>query len=110
MNEQVENLIEQQEHISTTEEIHSVFKELTDKEYTEVLKREDEKGVYRLDVTIPGNLEGEITEYSYMRSGKYPEGSCMTTEIYVNYYENDIPVGGTSAARLIDGKWKVFNS
>ena len=97
-----------QEHIPTPEEVDSVFKELIKKEYTEVRKREDEKGLYLLEVTTPGESEDEVVEYAYMRKGRYPEGESSTNEIHVTYYQNDIPISGTSVARCIDGQWKIL--
>ncbi len=97
-----------QEHIPTPEELNAMFKELIKKEYTEVRKREDEKGLYLLEVTIPGESEGEIIEYAYMRKGRYPEGESSENEIHVTYYKNDIPISGTSAARCVDGQWKIL--
>lgn len=96
------------EHIPTLKEIHSVFRELIGKEYKEVRKREDERGLYLLEVEIPGGSEGEMIEYAYMRKGRYPEGGITMTEIHVTYYENGRPISGTSAARYIDGKWVIL--
>ncbi|MCX6793259.1 MAG: hypothetical protein NTY12_04515 [Candidatus Falkowbacteria bacterium] len=97
-----------QEHVPTPEEVNSVFKELIKKEYTEIRKLEDEKGLYILEVTVPGELEGELLEYAYMRKGRHPEGESSTDEIHVTYYKNNIPYGGTSAARCIEGQWKIL--
>ena len=100
-----ENKVEQ---IPTLEEVYLVFKELTDKECKEIRKREDEKGVYLLEVTTPGDLEGEVVEYAYMRKGQYQEGESSATEIHVTHYDGDMPVSGTSAARFINGEWKIL--
>ena len=97
------------EHIPTPEELFSVFQELTEKEYTEIRRREDEKGIYLLEITVPGELEGEVIEYAYIRKGKYKE--CETSaigEINVTYYKDNFPISGTSAARYIDGAWKIL--
>lgn len=96
------------EQIPTPEEINSVFTELIHKEFTETRKCQDEKGLYLLEVTIPGESEGEIIEYAYMRKGRYPEGQSSENEIHVTYYKNGFPVSGTSAARLINGKWEIL--
>jgi len=98
----------QSEYIPTPEEVHSILKELIGKEYKEVRKLEDEQGLYILEVVIPGEKEGEETGYEYMRKGRYKEGQSSTIEIHVVYYENSIPVGGTSAARYVDGKWIIL--
>lgn len=96
------------EHIPTSEEIHSVFQELIGKKYKEVRKLEDEQGLYLLEIVIPGEKEDEETRYEYMRKGRYKEGASLSTEIHVVYYENGNAVGGTSAARYIDGKWVIL--
>jgi hypothetical protein len=96
------------EHIPTPEEVYSIFKELTNKECKEIRKIEDEKGIYLLEVIIPGDLENEVVEYAYMRKGRYKEGESATTEIHVTYYDGDMPVSGTSAARCIDGNWVIL--
>jgi hypothetical protein len=96
------------EYIPTSEEIHSIFRELIGIEYKEVRKLEDEQGLYLLEVVIPGEKEGEETRYEYMRKGHYKEGASLSTEIHVAYYENSVPVGGTSAARYFDGKWIIL--
>src|SRR6185503_12433279 len=89
------------EHIPTPEEVHSVFRELIRKEYSEKRKLEDEKGLYILEVEAPGDSEGEVNEYAYMRKGRHPEGEISVTEIHVTFYENGAPVSGTSAARFV---------
>lgn len=96
------------EPIPTLEELHAILKEVIGKEYTEVRKREDEKGVYFLEVTIPGEAAGEVTEYQYSRKGLYKECQSLATEIHATYYKDDFPVSGTSVARWIDGKWKIL--
>lgn len=89
------------------EEVHSVFKEAIGKEYKEVRKLEDEQGLYLLEVVVPGEVEGEVAEYNYMRKGRYPEGQTSATEIHVTYYVNGTPISGTSIARYVDGKWEI---
>lgn len=96
------------EKIPTLEEIVLVFKELTDKEYKELRRCEDELGLYLLEITVPGDLDGETIEYAYMREGRYKEGQSSSTEIHVTYYDDGMPIGGTSAARIVDGAWKIL--
>ena len=109
MKESEANFFEKkQEHIPTFEELNLVFKELTEKEYKEVRKCEDEKGVYLLEITVPGDLEGEIIEYTYMRRGRYQEGESSATEIFVTYYKDEIPISGTSAARYSEENWRIL--
>lgn len=96
------------DHIPALDEVCSVFKELIGKEYKEVRKLEDEQGLYILEVVVPGEKEGEETGYEYMRKGQYREGASLSTEIHIVYYENGNAVGGTSAARYVDGKWIIL--
>jgi len=108
MNKEKEPIIET-EHIPTAEEVHAVFRGLIKGEYKEVRKREDEQGLYLLDVVVPGETEDEKTEYGYIREGQHKEQQMiMATEIYVVYYKNDIPIHGTSAARIVNGKWVIL--
>lgn len=96
------------EHIPTPEEVSSIFKELTEKEYTEVRKLEDEQGLYLYEVKIQGDSTDEETEYAYMRKGQYKEGSSTATEIHITYFKDGTPVSGTSVARYVDGKWIIL--
>jgi len=85
------------EHILTVEEVFSMLhglEELKGKQYEETFRREDEKGLYMLEVVILGEKGGKAIELQYMRKGKYPEGQTLTTGIHVVYYENNIPIGG----------------
>lgn len=89
------------EHIPTLEEVRLMLqglKELKDKQYEETFRREDEKGLYLLEVVILGEKGGEAIELRYMRKGEYPEGQTLTTGIHIVYYENNIPISGTSVA------------
>jgi len=96
------------ECIPTLEEVRSVLQELIgDKQYKETRRCEDEKGLYLLEAVVPGE-KGEWAEYIYMREGCYTEGQTLSTTIHIAYYENEIPVGGTSLAKYIDGKWKIL--
>ena len=93
------------ERAPALEEVLSILRRITTKEYKEVRKRIDEKGLYLLDVTVPGASANEITEYSYMRKGQYKEGKSATTGIQVYYYKDGQPMGGTTVADFIDGEW-----
>ena len=96
------------ELVPTPEQVQAVFTEIAKKECAETRRCEDEQGLYLLEATVPGENEGEVTEYAYMRKGHFPEGQISATEIHVTYYENGTPVGGTSAARYVDGKWIIL--
>ncbi len=93
------------EHIPIPEEIHEVFQRLIGegREYKVTKLINDEKGLYELEIEIPGEQTGEITEYGYRR---FP--APLAPEIHVAYYEHGDWVGGTSAARYVDGVWKIL--
>ncbi len=95
------------EPIPTPEEVRSIFERLFgEKEYKELRKLEDEKGLYLWEVRISG--EGGDMEYSYMRKGKYKEGSALDTVINIVLLDNEgQPVGGHSVAKCIDGEWNL---
>ncbi|MFZ4648736.1 MAG: hypothetical protein ACOYMB_03855 [Patescibacteria group bacterium] len=104
------NLFEKKpEHIPSLEDVQSVFNELTNKEYKEIRRREDAEGLYFLEINVQGESEEEVIEYSYMRKGSYPECKSLATEIFVTYYDGGMPISGTSAARCVDGVWKVIS-
>ncbi|MFA6272688.1 MAG: hypothetical protein WC693_06400 [Patescibacteria group bacterium] len=97
------------ERIPTLEEIFSVIKSLTEKETTEVRRLEDEDGVYLLEVTVPGDTENDIEEYSYMRKGRRAIGGGTTmTEIHWTHYIDGFPVEGKEAARFINDEWVLL--
>ena len=101
----------EQEHTPTLEEVRLALhglKELKGKQCEETRRREDDKGLYLLEVVILGEKNGEATELQYMKKGEHPEGQTLTTGIYVVYYENNIPISGTSVAKYVDGKWEIL--
>jgi len=101
----------QSENNPTREEVLAVFEQVIKGEYKEVQTREDENGLYLLEVEVPGEKENEMTEYAYRRAGLYEEHKTVATAapvIQVTYYKNGIPVAGTSVANYVDGKWKII--
>ena len=96
------------DHTPTPEEVHAVFREMVGGEYSQGRILGDDRGLYLLEITIPGDGPGETTEYAYMRQGHYKEGGITVTEIHVTYYKDGQAIGGTSAARLIEGEWKIL--
>ena len=110
MNEGVPNSFESEaERIPTSEEVYSALGELTEKECTETRRLEDEKGVYLLEVTVPGDAEGEVIEYSYMRKGVHSKNlQSLESSIHVTYYKDGMPISGTSAARFVEGSWEIL--
>lgn len=108
MQEQMPN-IENRESIPTPEEVESVFRELIGegKEYSETKRLEDDKGLYCLEVEVRGE-GGAVTEYGYMRKGRFGRNQSSATEITVTYYENGLPISGTNVAEYVDGNWKIL--
>ena len=98
---------ERSEHIPTPEEILGILKAVIRGEFTEVGRYEDEKGVYRLDVHVPGEAEGEIDEYIYTRSGRYPQSQSAETDISVVHYQDGVALTGTAVAKFVDGNWQI---
>jgi len=108
MNEGLPNIIEEgPEHIPTQEEVREIFDQLIgEKEYKEVRKLEDEKGLYLWDIVISG--EDGSAEYSYMRKGQHPEGKAKINAVHVAFYDKEgMPESGRSVARYIDGEWEL---
>ena len=68
----------------------------------------DEKGLCLWEITVPGKKAGETIEYAYRRKGNFKEFQTSGTEITVMYLEDDIPTGGTTAARFLNGEWKII--
>lgn len=66
----------------------------------------DSEGVYLLEARVAGEKPGEVTEYRYHRQGE--AGKSTQTVLYVTYYEDDIPVGGTTVANYNEktGAWE----
>ena len=102
---------EKPEHIPTSEEVLSLFKELVgENEYEVVRKLEDERGLYLWEIKV-AQEDGSI-EYSYIRKGNYKErglagGSALETAIHITYFDNDgVPISGHSVYKLIDDNWK----
>ncbi len=63
------------EHIPTPEEVVAVFEKVTGgRPYTELKRKEDEKGLYIWEIKLsePDN-EGTTTEYWYKRDGTYAQ-------------------------------------
>ena len=110
MSEQFLNPIEEHnEHVPSSEEVQGVLEQLVSGEaYTETRRREDEKGLYLLDVLIQ-NADGSTTEYSYIREGRYLEGGSKDTVINVAFYDADgMPVSGSPVAKYINRNWHLI--
>jgi len=109
MHEQMPSL-ENQETIPTPEEVESVFHELIggEKAWSETKRLEDDKGLYCLEVEVQGE-DGAVTEYGYMRKGRFGRNQSSATEITITYYQGGMPISGTTVATLIDGTWKILS-
>ena len=96
------------ERVPTYEEIHSALKKLIRGKYKEVRGLEDEQGNCMLEVIIPGEKEGERTQYEYNRKGKYEGFRAAETEIHIVYYKDGVPIGGELVAKFVNGKWELI--
>lgn len=107
MPEREPNQFEQEpERIPTAEEVQEALREFIGKDFEVKRTLEDEQGLYILEVETPGDAEGEVIEYAYMRKGSYPEGAITATEIHVTYYVDGEAISGTSFAKFVDNKWE----
>lgn len=61
--------------------------------------------------TVEFNLaDGEVATLIYMRKGRHEVmkgSSSLKTNIYVTYFDEGRPVGGTNVAEYIEGQWKI---
>ena len=92
------------DRLPSPEAIQSGFKQLAEKEYTETNKKVDESGIYLWEVTIPGDHDGEIIEYTYNRVDKTNFG-----EISFTVYEDGVPISGELISRYTNGVWETIN-
>lgn len=78
-----------------------------EKPYTEVIRNEDEEGLYRLVIEVIGD-DGDPVRYDFIRAGQFPEGNPSETAIDIVYLDNEgNEVGGKKAASFVDGDWKM---
>mgnify|MGYP001618478979 FL=1 len=71
-------------------------------------RREDERGLYLLDLVVSEPGTGDQTEYRYTRKGQYPEGCSPETEVWLTYYKDGVAVNGEVGARLEGEQWKML--
>ena len=95
------------EAIPTLEEVKSVLEQLIgNREYKEVLKLEDESGLYLLRVVL--KEDDGSTEYEYMRKGIIKEGQASNIAVHITFFdESGIPIGGHLVARLLGKDWEL---
>ncbi|MBP9712042.1 MAG: hypothetical protein KBD55_03390 [Candidatus Pacebacteria bacterium] len=73
--------------------------------YTEVIRREDEEGPYRLVIEVIGD-DGDLVRYDFIRAGQFAEGNSSETAIDVIYLNSEgDEVGGSCAAKYVNGAW-----
>jgi hypothetical protein len=73
--------------------------------YTEVIRREDEEGPYRLVIEVIGD-DGDPVRYDFIRAGQFAEGNSSETAIDIIYLNSDgDEVGGSCAAKYVNGAW-----
>ncbi|MFC1750140.1 hypothetical protein ACFL2V_15175 [Pseudomonadota bacterium] len=101
------NFENEPEVIHTPEEVQSVFEKILDgAEYETVRRLEDKQGLYLWDIKV--FREDGYTDYSYMRKGKHPEGQAIRSAVHETHYDEEgFPGGGKSAAKWINGEWKM---
>lgn len=96
------------EHIPTLEEVRSVIELFINGGYREIRKIEDERGLYLYEVMVSGDNPDEEIEYAYRRKRPPGENPISTTEIHAIFHVKGEAISGTSAARYVDGKWKIL--
>lgn len=97
------------ERLPTEGEIRSVIDSLLEgREFKEGRKLEDDEGVYLWEIETTDS-QGDLVEYSYKRKGRQSKGGVsVDTVINVTFHNKDgFPVSGYSAARYINGEWKI---
>jgi len=103
------NIETRAETAPTLEEIVAVFEKLTgSKEYTEIRRLEDERGIYLWEISVA--TENGHTEYEYNRAGlnPNPKSKGFQTAVYAVFYGKDgMPISGSSVAKLINNKWNT---
>lgn len=79
--------------------------EIGEKQYIEIIRREDENGLYRLVVEVVGD-DGDPVRYDYIRAGEFAENNSSETALDIIYLDSDgNEVGGDCVAKYVDGEW-----
>ncbi len=81
------------------------MRDLIGGDFTIGKSREDEKGLFYLQVIVPSETEDDFTEYEYVRQGEYQLGNFAGTAIHVAEFSNNEYVWGTSLAKYVGGTW-----
>ncbi len=95
------------EHVLSREEVLEAITQHVEG-YTIERELSDAEGVYLLEARVVGEKPGEVTEYRYQRKGEFGRNQSLQTAIHVAYYEDDMPVGGTTIANYNEttGEWE----
>ncbi len=90
----------------TEEEVRAIFGILLGSTpFAETRKRNDANGLHLLEVKAP-QADG-YAEYSYRR-GRTEKNELLDWRVDVTFYnETDMPVGGHSVAKKIEGRWSL---
>jgi hypothetical protein len=93
------------ETVPTLKEVAAVFEKLTgSKDYTEMRKLEDERGIYLWEISV--ETEDGHAEYEYNRAGPNPKGKDLQTAVYATYYDRAGGIiNGYTIARLTNNIW-----
>ncbi len=97
------------EIIPTEAEIYQFFLELSEgKQFVEVRKFRDDKGIYLWDIEVRNGAETK--EYSYVRTGSHPHpvGKIVQTAIHYTWYTDGMPKYGQSVKELRENKWTTI--
>jgi len=81
------------------EEVVAIIESFIEKRGTIVRMDEDEQGPVSLVYQVREGGTGEFTEYSYERKGEHPYSK---TAIFVDYYTEGVPVGGSVLAEFTE--------
>ncbi len=95
--------------VPTIKEVITVIKSLLEgKNFELVRQREDEQGLYLLEIKV--SRENGYDEYSYMRKGRYVEGQSSGTSIYVTFFnKSGTPESGQLVAKYENNKWEMIS-
>lgn len=103
--------IEAAPEFPSRESIHQTFEALLQGVQGQVSENfEDEDGVVARLITF--ELQNETVELEYIRQGRHEaikRGSIETT-MYVTFFEDGIPAGGTRVAEFKNGEWTLVNT
>ncbi len=102
---------EKEPHVLSLAEVKAKIEKLCGKENPEVVRTlEDEKGVYLHEVVTMDD-KGDVSLFSYRRSGNYQETKAASTVVDVAYFvgpiKDGICVGGNTLSNYDEnsGEW-----